>query len=289
MELSKKEIRMYQENGYLLLQNVFDQNELDVMHKEKEMLVADKEYDPRKILEKNGVVRSFYAPDFTSELFKKIVRSKRMVNPSKQLLNDEVYAHQTKLNNKEALHGDTWPWHQDYVFWKNDDLMPDCKVLTAMIFMDDVTEFNSPLFVVPGSHKIGVFENEFQTNDLSNESGEFLKYQNSKPYMSALTANLKYTLKQEIVNNIIREKGIKSMVGKAGSVLFFHGNLFHASTNNLSPWSRNSFLITYNSINNKLKTMSNPRPDFIANRNFEVITPIDEEKIVQLSKNTMIT
>ena len=77
-----------------------------------------------------------------------------------QILGEELYMHQFKINGKMAFDGDVWQWHQDYGTWKNDDLMPEARAMNVAIFLDEVNEFNGPLMFIPGSHKLGVIEAE---------------------------------------------------------------------------------------------------------------------------------
>lgn len=247
----------------------------------REMNEVIKEDCPRRILEKTGAVRSFFAPEQTNDLYYSVVHSSRLVEPSKQLIGTEVYAHQTKINSKYAMVGDWWEWHRDYTFWKRDDGMPEPNVLTAMIFLNDVNDYNGPLLLIPATHNVESLIAE--DNGQAIPSGDdkwFKEYQSSTTYMSALTSNLKYTVKQNDIAKWATKYGIQSAKGPAGSVLFFHGNVFHASSNNLSPWDRHTFLVTYNSIKNTLPLMENPRPDFIANRNFMPITPLEDTSLL---------
>lgn len=275
MYLATMQIEQFKEKGYLLIENLFDEKEVELIRTEMLQVIA--EDCPRRILEKNGSVRSFFAPDHSNEIFEKIVKLKRLVIPAAQLIGTDVYAHQTKINSKSAMTGDWWEWHQDYTYWKKDDGMPAADVLTAMIYLNDVNEFNGPMLLIPGSHKIGtVDEGENISGDGENGNGWFEEYKTSTFYMTALTADLKYTLKQEEIARWAKQRGIESAKGPAGSVLFFHGNVFHASSNNLSPWDRYSFLVTYNSVNNQLGAVEKPRPAFIANRNFDKIIPVHD-------------
>ena len=273
MELTQQQILFYKENGFLLLENVFNTEEVQVLLNEMDEVI--KEDGPRRILEKNGSVRSFFAPHFTSEIFDKTNRLDRLVVPSRQLIGDDVYVHQSKINVKAAMLGDWWEWHQDYPYWKNDDGMPKPDVLTAMIFMNETNEFNGPLLLIPGSHKNGEFDD--QPNDIEadpNDSEWYAEYLKSASFMTSLTSNLKYKLERKTIADWVAKKGIYSAKGAPGSVLFFHGNVFHASSNNLSPWDRFTYLITYNSVSNKLPNIAEPRPEFIAIRKFDAIEPV---------------
>lgn len=282
MKLRPEEIKAYHEDGYLFLENVFSQAETDQLLQEMKMVIQ--EDCPRRILEKNGAIRSFFAPEFTNETFYHTTRTARLVHPSCQLLGSDVYIHQTKLNTKQALVGDWWDWHQDYTFWKKEDGMPTSNVVTAMIFLNDVTEFNGPLLLIPGSHQAGMIDNgENDLGKTTDDNAWFRQYQTSTTYMSALTADLKYTLTQQTIAAWAQKKGIYAAKGAKGSVLFFHGNVFHASSNNLSPWDRHTFLVTYNSVDNALTPMAKQRPDFIANRDFTPIAALADYEPLKTS------
>jgi ectoine hydroxylase len=275
MRLTATQIKKYKDNGFLLIRNVFDLGEIKALL--KEMAILYNKDSPRRILERNGQVRSLFAPEIDSHLFAKTIKLERLVIPSMQLLNNKVYVHQTKINSKFAMEGEWWEWHRDYTFWKKDDGMPLPHITTAMIFLSDINEFNGPLFLIPGSHKAKIIEDE-KNEDIANENDSFNKYKKSTEYMTALTVDLKYTLKKTTIKKWAKRNGIISAKGNCGSVLFFHGDVFHASANNISPWDRHTFLISYNSIDNILPDIPNPRPEFIANRNFTELIPIPESK-----------
>jgi len=270
MELSTFQLQEYQKNGYLLLDAFFDQSMVAGMLKELQRIIH---LDcPNRILEKNGQTRSFFAPESYSDVFDQVIKHSGLVGCASKLLGSSVYIHQTKINSKFAMEGDWWEWHRDYTFWKNDDGMPAPNVLTAMIFLNDVTEFNGPLLLIPGSqNEEDINENGNEKNDMQEDSW-FASYRNSETYLSALTTDLKYTLGRDMIRKWIIQNGIYSAKGKAGSVVFFHGNVFHASSNNMSPWDRHTFLVTYNSIDNTLLPVPNPRPEFISKRTF---TPLN--------------
>ena len=57
------------------------------------------------------------------------------------------------VNCKAAFAGDVWFWHQDYPAYLEDDHIPEPRMVNALIFLDEVTPLNSPLMLVPGSHR----------------------------------------------------------------------------------------------------------------------------------------
>ena len=273
---------MFGEQGFLLMEDVLSKAEVAILKTEMQNVL--KEDTPKKIFEKNGAVRSFFAPHETSPNFDGVGKLKKIVTPAVELLGSEVYIHKTKINSKSALIGDWWEWHQDFPYWHIEDGMPSPRVLTSMIFLDDVNEFNGPVFLIPGSNRAGVIGDSANDDELENENEWFRKYQRSKPYMSNLTSKLKYTIKKEMLQKWAEHKGVFSAKGRAGTVLLFDGLVFHASTSNLSPWSRDTYLITYNSVENKLFPKLNPRPSFLANQDFSPIRPIENDSLLSIAR-----
>jgi ectoine hydroxylase len=64
--------------------------------------------------------------------------------------------------------------------------------------------------------------------------------------------------------------------GLAGSVLFFHGNIVHGSAANMSPFARNLVLVTFNHHENIPIPTKEPRPEFLASRDYRPVEPLAE-------------
>lgn len=145
--------------------------------------------------------------------------------------------------------------------------MPEPRAVNVAIFLEEVNQFNGPLCLIPGSHKEGIISslNQIERDWASIENDEWtLNFQ----------ANLKYTTSEKIVSNLVEKYGIEAPKGVAGSVLFFHPNIVHGSTNNISPISRKIAIIGDNSLENIPVSVENPRPDFIVGRNYAAIKPL---------------
>src|SRR4029077_7663490 len=78
------------------------------------------------------------------------------VEPAVQLLGDDrLYVQQVKINTKAAFEGEIWQWHYDFAPHHREDGVPEPLALNLHVFLDDVSEFNGPLYFIPGSHKHG--------------------------------------------------------------------------------------------------------------------------------------
>ncbi|MGB3694748.1 MAG: phytanoyl-CoA dioxygenase family protein [Spirulinaceae cyanobacterium] len=271
MLLTEKQLNYYHQNGFLILENHFDLAEMALLKREMTQLSA---YDrPGRVLEKNGAVRTIFAPHHCNQVFKALPQLPRLLRPARQILQSEVYIHQYKLNTKAALDGKQWEWHQDFLYWHKEDNMLKPKALNVVIFLEEVNDFNGPLLVIPGSHNRGIVELK------ANQSG----------WKSTLTADLKYKIDKQTLAELVKDGGIFAIKGLAGLVVLFHCNLFHASAGNLSPWNRFSTFITYNSLENKLEENENPRPEFIASRDFTAVQTLSEQALVEAAHGNFVS
>jgi ectoine hydroxylase len=268
MKLTQEEVDFFSTNGYLEWDHLFDEHELESIIEEVPNTI--RQNDDRIIYEDNGAVRTIFAPDSVNELFDRLARLDRIVEPVKQLLGSDVYLHQFKINSKKAFTGDWWEWHQDYPYWHLEDFIPKPKMLSVMIFLQDTDHHSGPLMVIPGTHRDGVAE--FQPKEHYNQEGNFT-YQGKEDLLSSLSADLKFTVKKELLKSSIQANGIKSMTGKKGKVLVFHGNLYHGSGVNMNYEDRNMVILTYNSVLNTPEKKS-PRPEYLANQDFRPIETV---------------
>jgi len=268
-ELTLEQLNNYSNNGFLLIENVFQPKELDFISEAINNSIDNQESSQKclegLVLERDQkAIRTLNGLHLEHEFFAQLCYHPRLLLRAQQLIHDNnLYIHQFKINFKEAFTGDVWEWHQDYIYWLKGDGMPEPKALSVAILLDDVTEFNGPLMLIPGSHKLGII------NVLPQEEDESTSNQPS--WISNVSAKLKYPAPKEIVAQSIKEGGLVAPKAPRGSILFFDCNILHASTSNLSPFSRRVILITYNPISNVDHHFSQPRPNFLASRDF---TPI---------------
>ena len=157
MRLDQDQLRQFDEQGYLFLPNVFSAAEVRALRREVPAILAQERQEV--VREKDGKTpRTAFAVHTYNDLFGRLARHPRLIEPVEQLLDGPVYIHQFKINAKAAFDGDVWQWHQDYGTWQRDDAMPEARAMNIALFLDDVTEFNGPLMFIPKSHKRGVLE-----------------------------------------------------------------------------------------------------------------------------------
>jgi ectoine hydroxylase len=245
--LSNEQITQFEQEGYIFLPSVFTEQEVQVMQRELPGIFSQQR--PEVWREKDGkAVRTAFAAHHYNEAFRLLSQHPRMINPVMELLGGQVYVHQFKINAKAAFDGDVWQWHQDYGTWARDDLMPEPRAMNIAIFIDEVTEFNGPLMLIPRSHRGGTLE-----------AGHDL----------ATTSYPLWTLDKATVTRLVEEGGLVAPKGPGGSILMFNCNLVHASPGNVSPWGRTIIYISACHVDNHIRRFK--REEWIAHRDF---TPI---------------
>jgi ectoine hydroxylase len=253
----------YRARGYSLCEQLFSPAELECIREEVD---GSGRFQPAiTVLEDVAAsVRSVYGGYDSSPTLCRLVEDSRLVESAMCLLGNAVYVYQFKVNMKQAFVGDIWPWHQDFAFWRHLDGMREPDAVTAALFLDDVTEFNAPMFCLPRSHLSGLYQAEQfsgQTSAADLEEQEL-----------DVSSRLRFTLAHSVVSALVAAHGLMSVTAPRGSVFFFHPNLVHASGANLSPFHRRQIFITYNSIENALPEKS-ARPDYLVNPVARQIVP----------------
>ena len=267
--LSLQQKQDYQQNGFLVIEKTLTIQEIDILSQKLNIIIAEYLKVGHSTLIEQGVVfeqnekaiRTINGLHIKQKIFKELCSHPSILPPVFELLNDtNLYVHQFKVNLKHAFDGDVWPWHQDYIYWQRGDGMPEPRAVSVTIPLDDVVEFNSPLMFIPQSHNFGILDIE----DIAHED-------DNSSWVNHVSHNLKYQISQKVVTDLANRFGIVVPKPRKGSVMLFDSNIAHASTNNLSPFSRRFIIITYNPISNIDPNFVSQRPDFLVNKDF---TPV---------------
>ena len=278
MRLIDEQINSYKKNGFLFLPSYFSELEVEIMKSQVPTVFA--EDTPERVVEKDGaLVRSVYGSHQKNEVFRRLSRHPRIIDPVKKALGSDVYVYQFKINAKVAFAGDVWEWHQDYIYWLREDGMPAPRVVNAFIFLDEVNEFNGPLFLIPGSHAEGVIDVRELDIDAMRREDMSEPYHERPSWIFNLTAKLKYALDCHDVARLVRQYGIIAPKGPSGSLLLVHPNIVHASPNNISPFDRTLVIITYNSVDNVPASSSQARPEFLVSRACEPVESLPDNAL----------
>ncbi len=250
MKLTDTQIAQFRDDGFLILPSLFSPDEVGVLKAELPRLFAERR--PENFREKRGdAVRTAMALHQRSEVYARLVRHPRLVEPARQILGDDLYIQQVKVNAKAAFSGDVWQWHYDFATHHGEDGVPEPLALNLHVLLDEATEFNGPIVFIRGSHKRGAAPAVLD--------GETTSY----PL---------WVVDNKTVAGLAAEGGLVAAKGPPGTALIFGDTLVHGSSINMTPWPRTIFSLILNPVSNAL-TRHN-RPEHQHHRDLSPVSPL---------------
>ncbi|MGR3792848.1 phytanoyl-CoA dioxygenase family protein [Vannielia sp. SX4] len=219
--LTKEQKEFYEENGYLMVEDVVDPEQLAKLQEiTAEMIDASRdltESDARYDLDKghtaeNPRLTRIKLPHLQNPYYWEILTKSRVTEVLNDLLGPDTIINTSKLNTKAPGGGAAVEWHQDWAFYPhtNDDL------LAFGLMLADVDEANGPLMVIPGSHK-----------------GPVLSHHVNGVFAGAVSPE---------DPDFDMDKAV-TLTGKAGSMTVHHVRTLHGSAPNMSD--RNRLILFY--------------------------------------------
>ena len=165
LDRSPFDVARYRRDGFAIVRGVVAANELPALRDEVDRLgdalVANPagwgaevdwerdHLDPsQRHLAGDAIARIEPLVDL-SDAFAGLSRDPRLTAPAEAIFGDEVALFEDKLNLK-LPGGAGFPWHQDWsCCWR----ASTDELVTCFVALDDATEENGPLEVIPGSHR----------------------------------------------------------------------------------------------------------------------------------------
>jgi hypothetical protein len=231
--LKNETLRQYEQDGYVLARNMFDQEEIELLRRAAK---EDRQLDEHSFGKgdgQGGTVRLSLWNHPGDTIYGMFARCETIVNSAEKLLDGEVYHYHSKMIMKDARVGGAWAWHQDYGYWyQNGVLFP--MLTSAFIAVDRATKENGCMQVLKGSHHLGRIDH-ILTGDQAGADPD------------------RVNEAQKVLDLVYVEM-------EPGDVLFFHANLLHRSDQNSSENPRWSMICCYNAArNNPYKEHHHPR------------------------------
>ena len=217
--LDQKQIDFFVENGYLVVENLINADEVKEMHKDTVKIArgeyacesikpSDKNLSDNEVLEN---ILCIHQPHFISPVMEKFAKHPQICGVLSQIAaahlphwDGSVKCMQSMLFVKPPnFQGQAW--HQDEIYIPTRDR----SLVGGWIALDDANIENGCLWVVPGSHKTGYLypQKAHDNPDEFDFAGESYGFDES----------------QEV-----------PVIVKAGTVVFFNGYLLHRSRKNRS-------------------------------------------------------
>jgi ectoine hydroxylase-related dioxygenase (phytanoyl-CoA dioxygenase family) len=177
----------------------------------------------------NPALRRINNPSDLYGPYTDVMRNATVADMVADLIGPDVKFHHDKINLKLPGSNTEVHYHQDFLFTPhtNDD------IVTALIMLDDVTEDNGCLKVVPGSHK-----------------GDLHSLFEGETFTGRMAADVTARMKAVDV----------PVVGPAGSVCLMHTRLAHGSDPNHGIVSRGLYICVYTAAD-AVPLAKNPMPN----------------------------
>ena len=221
--ITDKQLNLYNDKGYLVVQNVIPSEKLkqiqnvtdEFVNNSRSINTNDDIYDlsPDHSSDKPKL-RRLKNPHSIHEVYKNITEDSCILDIVEKIVGKNIRRDHTKLNFKSAKGGEAIEWHQDWAFYPH----TNDNVVEVGIFLDDCEEENGPLMAIPGSHK-----------------GPIDDHHHNGVFMGAV---------DPIKSNYNLETA-ESFLAKAGSISLHHVRSLHGSKKNNSDKSRRVLFVGY--------------------------------------------
>ena len=221
--ISESDVARYRRDGYLVVPDVLGASEIaDLRRVTEEFVQASRrvtthtevfDLEPGHSAEEPRL-RRIKTPSKFHEVYARMVRHPKILALLAALWGPNIRFDLSKLNLKAAGFGSPVEWHQDWAFYPhtNDDLA------AVGIMIDDFTESNGSMMVIPGSHTGPTYDHHV--------NGHFVGG------VDPVTCGLDFS------------KAVMC-TGKAGSITVHHVRLMHGSSANVSGQPRRFLLHQY--------------------------------------------
>ena len=225
------QIDKYNEQGFLVVENVLSAEDIAVLQSDFDEWVKDSREHQEpwgETLDRRArfdieddhsathpSLRRVTSPTEISEAYKKAALDSRISEIAGQLVGSNgARFHHSKVNSKLPHTATQVKWHQDFPFTphSNDDLV------TCLLMISEVTMENGPLQVIPGSHK-----------------GSLFTHLHNDQFTGAVSSEVERLYCQDPI----------SCFGPIGSVCFMHSRLLHASSPNETELPRTLYISVY--------------------------------------------
>ena len=243
MRLTAEEREQCRRDGFVVRENAFAADELDMLRATAEEVIAEviehatrpdagpemrlgdghrMQFSSRTVIqwewrEGSREVRLIEPFTHLHPRFAALWDEPRLSEPFKDVFDvPEVAPYTSKLNLKRPREGSEFPWHQDYSYWYAFTPEHAHEIGTVILFLDDAHAGNGAIRVLPGSHRRGPAPRDPRDPTLF------------------LADPLRIDASQER----IVEAG-------AGSLLFFPSLLLHRSSPNTSGSQRRAILLSF--------------------------------------------
>lgn len=227
--LSSEQINSYRENGFIIIEDFLDPEELETWRAAVMEAVAERNGQKMpgkavKVGEDDGINVD---PGYFKNVFDQLLNLWQTNDKVKKLMIDERIgklacdlsgAKGIRIWHDQALIKRAWAnptsWHLDTPFWS----FSDREALSIWVALDDVTLENGCMFFIPGSHKETSFESPSIGKNMSDIFEAYPRFKNARSVPAVM---------------------------KAGSCSFHNGLTIHGAHANMTAGLRRAMTCAY--------------------------------------------
>lgn len=226
LTLSREQIASFHRDGYLVLRDLLTPDQVATFQAQTEDLHRKLRdgapygvtigWEDSKDDGEQRIQQLLHA-EKVSPFLEGLIRSDKLLAIMRDLVGPDLKLFEAKFVLKSAHVGGEVPWHQDYPYWKTFARSP--VQVNCMIAIDDSTEQNGCLEVLPGSHLTGI-------RDHGAHGG-------GKNFVLATDPDAR------------THESLVKLPAKAGTAILFGPLLLHHSAPNRSDHQRRSVTVVY--------------------------------------------
>jgi ectoine hydroxylase-related dioxygenase (phytanoyl-CoA dioxygenase family) len=228
-------IQYFQEHGYVAMERVFSDDEVQRMRKEADDILELILNSSNSLERQSGrldlvrneagfLVRKIQPINDLSLYLSQISADSRLLDPMRALMNEEPILMEEKLNYKQPLPGlsfgfetkprdtDRFPVHNDWAYYRAQNYPQG--IISSAITLDDCPAESGPIHIWPGTHK----------SHLEHESVD---------------------IGLQVQPGLVDFEGGEDLLLPAGSVAFFSSLLIHNSRPNISGKPRRMMIYSH--------------------------------------------
>lgn len=217
MELTSEQRAAWERNGFLVIEELFSDDETRWMIDEVEGVLAEVREEARDAGRSSEEILAsgvYVGLSVKREFFRQVARDPRMLDALEGLIGPEIGFLSDKVVFKDRQVDYDSPWHQDWAYWGGS------HKISVWVALDEATTENGCLKILPGSHRAPVEHDQVR--------GVVGFGSRLDPAERGLDLSQAVTLP-----------------ARPGTAIFFHDLTLHASLPNRSGQDRRALIITY--------------------------------------------
>jgi ectoine hydroxylase-related dioxygenase (phytanoyl-CoA dioxygenase family) len=175
--VTTEHVRQFQQDGFFVLEDVVPQHDLQALRTECQRFIDEREAEMNRLgvdnLDLDHRGRRYFVPAYHhSDVVRRFLSSELMCRIARATLGETVYLFNEQYVVKAAEQGMRFGWHQDSGFID----YAHQPYLTCWITLDDVTEVNGTVYLLPypraGTREVVPHVRDDRTNDLIGYTGD---------------------------------------------------------------------------------------------------------------------